>query len=303
LRQQIRRNIKNVSSRNTLLVKKLLSICIYKNAAGFIRICDQNYDDDDDNFLSRDRDGRDEHRDIHPLDNTRIHPECYHTYDLAQKLCSDSLGTDHTKALAIPNILKQMEASKKDLETKLKRFPNWIDLWENGRPSGDYVEVLQYKDGRKVEKLMPVELDDELSLLQLEEYAADLEKQHDTKRRLQLEQIKEELRYPWLDLRKPMQRLSDSEVFRVVSGESDESLYVGLKIGCQVTLINVRSDNNNVKKQSASVKTDIGLRGFISAYELFDDRSIVVDNDQFDIKKYLQVFSLIFLLHSSTSLI
>jgi hypothetical protein len=58
------------------------------------------------------------------------------------------------------------------------------------------------------------------------------------KRKKLLYHIKEEIRYPCLDLRKPMTSLSDKELFPIITGESDYTLYVGLKTGCTVLKLN-----------------------------------------------------------------
>lgn len=35
-------------------------------------------------------------RKLNPLDNTRIHPECYVTYEFAQKLCGNALDKEYS---------------------------------------------------------------------------------------------------------------------------------------------------------------------------------------------------------------
>jgi transcription elongation factor SPT6 len=49
---------------------------VYRNAAGFLRIYNNNSDEDGNN---------------NPLDSTRIHPE---SYELAVKMCTDALDID-----------------------------------------------------------------------------------------------------------------------------------------------------------------------------------------------------------------
>ena len=81
-----------------------------------------------------------------------------------------------------------------------------MNLWQNGtKPEGTYTQELKVKndDGESVAtvKQLSVELTDDLQALVLTDYAEDLERSNKGKRRLQLEHIKDELRYPWLDLR------------------------------------------------------------------------------------------------------
>ena len=53
----------------------------------------------------------------------------------------------------------------------MQKSPDWVDLWENGRPSGTY--KMRVRDSFDV-RTMSVELSDSLSLLELNEYAEDL---------------------------------------------------------------------------------------------------------------------------------
>lgn len=221
-----------------------------------------------------------------PLDNTRIHPECYVTYQCAQKICCDALEVDTNPLNFRLHVLKQMESSKKDLEARM-RHPEWIDLWERGtRPQGEYEQYVAYKDGKSEWKQVSVELDDAMSLLILDEYANEIESTQG-KRKLQLEHIKEELRYPWLDLRRPMNKLTDKDLFSIITGESDQTLYVGLKIGCQVLDVKDHFNQSSGRRfQTAFVRTDSGLKGSISGYEVLDER---IDEERFNLQDHLQV--------------
>ena len=71
----------------------------------------------------------------------------------------------------IENVLKLMRSSHRELEKKMQKSPDWVDLWENGRPSGTY--KMRVRDSFDV-RTMSVELSDSLSLLELNEYAEDL---------------------------------------------------------------------------------------------------------------------------------
>lgn len=94
LRQNIRRNIGQVDSRNTLLVKKLMGPVVWTNAAGFLRIAGSSHAESSGGSGSGAGAGfvgaaaLDEMQSLeYPLDNTRIHPECYITHDFAPKIC------------------------------------------------------------------------------------------------------------------------------------------------------------------------------------------------------------------------
>lgn len=153
------------------------------------------------------------------------------------------------------------------MEKKIKKHPDWLDRWEYGRPS---------------------ELPDALSCLELKEYVESLESSGHGKRQLQLEHIKDELRYPWLDLRKSMTKYTESDLFSFIYGESDRTLYVGLKIGFTVMDIrDISADPRGRRRQLAMARTDSnGLRGVISQYEVTDG---FWDDDRSTLADYVQV--------------
>jgi len=62
-------------------------------------------------------------------------------------------------------------------------------------------------------------------------------------------------------------------MFQVLTNETDYSLHVGLKVGCVVTqIMDSMNDNDggrfNKRIQKAFVKTDTGLKGQISGFEV-----------------------------------
>ena len=287
-----------IVNRNELLEKKLLGPVVWNNAASFLRITEDRL-----------KDGR---VDWDPLEDTRIHPECYLRDDFAPKICADALEVEHEPSKYLDTVIKQMAQSRKRLIRRFQFDEDWVDLWQAPRPAGppgiygahstgavvsmrrprgEYLQVRRVTgaDGRETEvrKHVTVELDDAMALLELEEFANDLERTGHGKRLLQLQAIKEELRYPYLDLRRPLEPPDEREMFTIISGESDHTLYVGLKTGCTVTKIMDEYDNRTGRrKQRAFVRTDSGLRGSISLFEIFDDK---VNEDTDNITDYLQV--------------
>jgi len=78
LRQNIRRQMSAIHFRKELLERKLLGGIVYTNAAGFLKVYDMT--------------GR---NNCDPLDNTRIHPECYITYDFTHKICAEAMDLEN----------------------------------------------------------------------------------------------------------------------------------------------------------------------------------------------------------------
>lgn len=255
LRQMVQRSVGHIDSRESLLTHKFVGKNVWNNCCGFIKIKARG---DQDN----------------PLENTRIHPECYLMYDFAPKICADALGCESNPSRYSDTVSRLMKSVRHDLEKRISKFPEWLDLWEKGKPEYflDQVDsTLQISHSK-----ISVELQDCLFTLLLDEYVQELENRGKGKRRIQFEQIKEELRYPWLDLRKPQQSLSAAELFDIIYGESSYSLFVGLKTGFTVLETQDQTyyegrDNNIRRRQRATVKIDAGIKGYINSNEISDD--------------------------------
>jgi transcription elongation factor SPT6 len=99
------------------------------------------------------------------------------------------------------------------------------------------------------------------------------------KRLKQLQAIIHEVRYPWLDLRKPLREPTMEEMFTVVTGESDYSLHPGLHVGCKVI---------EIRQSAATIIIDSGIRGFVRISKVSDER--VEDISQV-LKVWLQLLS------------
>jgi transcription elongation factor SPT6 len=281
LRREIRRAIKFVDSRDILLSKKVLGANVYTNAAGFLKISADNTD-----------------LNINLLDNTRVHPECYTTHKFTYKLFASSQDIDFQN-LSEKRYIELVETvfrdSKATLLKKLDENTDWVEAWQitaHGlQAPKSYAKTVIYKlkDGtqRTDKKTVPHELDDKLSKLDLGQYSRLLEQEYGTKRVLQLELLKQDIRYPWLDPRRPLKEMEDPDLFTIITGESDHTLYVGLKLGCTVMEISDVVDRTiDRRKQRAFVTTDNGLRGYINVYDVTDEK---INPQQFDLERYLQV--------------
>jgi transcription elongation factor SPT6 len=294
LRMAIRRSAAGiVMSRSDLLTRKMLDKVVWTNAVGFLKITNPNAADEDEDENAFER-----------LDNTRIHPECYITYNIALKICVDALdmelSTVRTTADRNAAVHQIMWKSKDVLNKRIKKTPQWLDLWEHGRPHPDAV-VSERRDPsltlpQPSSAPVGVELPDALYRLMLDEYAGDLVAQGMGRRRLQMEHIKDELRYPWLDLRPSCRSISAAELFSLLTNESDYSLFVGLKVGCTIIEISDKtfSDSSDGsfsvrRQQRAIAKLDSGnLRAVINATDITDQR---VELESFNMSDYIRVGS------------
>ena len=270
LRQSIRRS-KMVYSRNDLVKRKLLTANIWTNATGFLYIRDNNQD-----------------KQLNLLDNTRIHPECYTQFEIVQKICANALDIENWNIDEVNDIVeRQMHASRRELESKMKKHPEWISLWLKGRPIPGvtpYRERIRDKDGQEKLSDKSCELKDTMALLMLDDYIAELQDPQEKELWAAAPQIKEELRYPCLDLRESIQSPSKEEMFKIITGESDYSLHIGQKVGVEILEIK-DVYNNNSTKRLAQCKTDSNIRGVITEYEIIDEK---IDPVRFNMKDYLQ---------------
>jgi transcription elongation factor SPT6 len=125
-----------------------------------------------------------------------------------------------------------------------------------------------------------------MAMLILEDYIADLSDLQEKELWANAPQIKEEIRYPCLDLRQSCRTPSNEEMFKIITGETDHSLYIGQKVGVEILEIkDVYNRNNNTTRRLAQCKTDSNIRGTISEYEIIDDK---IDPVRFNMKDHLQ---------------
>ena len=290
LRATIRDKLKHVSSRAELLERRILKLNVWNNCASFIRV------EDTDN-------GNGTSAEVNPFDNTRVHPECYHSHEWAPKICANAMDNeDWVEGQDYFEIVSEVKVdSRNRLERLVKdgvkaggRSKAYLDMWMQGRPQlgvTTYRENVQTSAGLTEERVRQCELSDKLANLLIEEYCKALEEKGEGKHMLQFNDIKEELRFPWLDMRKSIEPPSPSEMFTIITGENDISMHVGLKIGCEVLELDEKMQFDSRTGESkarprAFVKTDCGLKGIISMYEVADDR---LDEATFSMHDYLQV--------------
>ncbi|KAK5661294.1 hypothetical protein OQA88_11189 [Cercophora sp. LCS_1] len=147
-------------------------------------------------------------------------------YDLARKVAADALGLDEEDVKA---------------ETD-----------ENG-------------PGAIVRKLFREDEQEKVNELILEEYAEQLEREYQQRKRATLETIRAELQVPYEELRKNFGSLPTDQIFTMFTGETKDSLCEGM-----IVPVNVRV----VKDDFAIVKLDCGIEGRIEAHEISHRHSL-----------------------------
>jgi transcription elongation factor SPT6 len=210
-----------IATRKDLLSKRLVGPFVYNNAVAFLRVRDID-------ALS--------HQNLHPLDDTRLHPHVYHVNNWAIKIAIDALemenddadnaGSDERGIMAIKDI---MEDSRQEVH---RLFKATKDEWE--RVYGTTFNVGAWDPRVNV----PAESwRDKVEELDLDTFAHMIEKDGKGKWLSHLTMIKWEFRLPFEDPRKPMEPLEKEKLFQMLTGESDQTLCPGREVTGKVARI------------------------------------------------------------------
>ena len=110
--------------------------------------------------------------------------------------------------------------------------------------------------GAIVRKLIKDEAQEKVNDLILEEYAEQLEKNFNQRKRATLETIRAELQQPYEELRRPFTSLSTNDIFTMFTGETSESLCEGM-----IVPISIRK----VADDYVEARLDCGIEGTVPA--------------------------------------
>ena len=131
--------------------------------------------------------------------------------------------------------------------------------------------------GAIVRKLIKDDAQEKVNDLILEEYAEQLEKNFNQRKRATLETIRAELQQPYEELRRNFALLSTDEIFTMFTGETRDSLCEGMIV--PVSIKRVADDNVEVKLDCGVEGTvpgmDISERMDVSAKQLFSPHQTV----------------------------
>lgn len=235
-----------IDSRKALLGKRLLGPVVYNNAVAFLRICQTE----------------DHSKDLHPLDDTRLHPDVYHRNNWAQKIAIDALemgenlnasssDREDMQNTALRNIMKD---SRKEIQ---RLFDATKKEWEAAY--GPTFNVPAWDPRLNV----PAEAwRDKVEELDLEAFAGILEEQGNGRWYSHLQMIKWEFRLPFQDPRTPMEPLSGDKLFRLLTGESDQTICPGKEVVGKITA---------TTDFGARVKLEGNVPAFVPLRNLDDD--------------------------------
>ncbi len=240
LKQNVSRIGGVVSSRKLLLTKRLLGPVVYNNSIAFLRIraSDQLQD-----------------QMLHPLDDSRCHPDVYQRNEWAIQIATDALeSSDDVKKdsfAPIRNVMENSKAQVKELYDATKA--EWEGVY------GPTFDISSWDPKIAV----PAERwRDKVEDLDIEAFADILESNGSGKWLSQLIMVKWEFRLPFADPRRPMEPPSGEKLFKLLTGESDASLCPGKEVTGMIV------KNGDFGSQ---VKLEGDVPGFIPLRNLADD--------------------------------
>jgi transcription elongation factor SPT6 len=212
LKQSVQQLGEVIGSRRFLLEKRLIGPVVYNNAVAFLRI--RNVDVDDGQIMN-------------PLDDTRLHPDVYNRNNWAVKIATDALEraedeTRNKERAGIKALRDVMDNSAQEVERLfLATKEEWESLY------GPTFKVFEWNPRVSVPAN---KWRDKVEELDLDAFADMIEQSGQGKWNSHLQMIKWEFRLPYADPRTPMEPLTGDKLFKLITGESDQSLRPGKEV-------------------------------------------------------------------------
>jgi transcription elongation factor SPT6 len=231
------------SSRKSLLAKRLLGPIVYNNAVAFLRVRETEQLQD---------------QMLHPLDDTRCHPDVYQRHKWAVKIAIDALEIGETATnnedVDISAIRDVMQNSRDEVE----RLYNATKMeWER-----QYGATFNVNNWDPREAVPADQWRDKVEELDLDTFAEMIVNLGNGKWLSHLTMVKWEFRMPFEDPRKPMEPPTGEKLFKLLTGENDVTLCPGKEVTGKVV------KNGDFGSQ---VKLEGEIPGFIPLRNLSDD--------------------------------
>jgi len=242
IRQSITRLGGVIESRKALLAKRIIGPTVYNNAVAFLRIREK------DQLLGQH---------LHPLDDTRLHPDVYHKNKWAVKIAIDAMEPErqeNSEEFAIKSLRDAMANSQEQVR---KLFEMTKDEWEDVYGPTFNIPAWNPKINVPADSWR-----DNVEELDLETFAQMIENDGMGKWLSHLLMIKWEFRLPFVDPRKPMEPLTGDKLFKLLTGENDYSLRPGREMTGKV----IRNTD-----YGSRVILEGDIPGFIHTRNLSDD--------------------------------
>ncbi|KAH8592692.1 SH2 domain-containing protein [Bisporella sp. PMI_857] len=168
--------------------------------------------------------------------------------------CASFLLIEYDSSTPNSDYLDNTRVHPEDYELGRKMAADALELDEEDVKA----EVDEGGPGAIVRKLIKDDEQEKVNDLILEEYAEQLEKNYNQRKRATLETIRAELQQPYEELRRNFALLSEDEVFTTLTGESQDSLCEGM-----IVSVNIRV----AKPDFVIAKLDSGIEGRVEPHE------------------------------------
>ncbi|KAI9643239.1 Transcription elongation factor spt6 [Ciborinia camelliae] len=162
--------------------------------------------------------------------------------------CASFLYIEYESANSASDYLDNTRVHPEDYELGRKMAADALELDEEDVKA----EVDEGGPGAIVRKLIKDDEQEKVNDLILEEYADQLERNYNQRKRATLETIRAELLQPYEELRRNFGMLSDDEIFTMLTGETHDSLCEGM-----IVSVNIRV----AKEDFIIAKLDSGIEG------------------------------------------
>ena len=166
--------------------------------------------------------------------------------------CASFLFIDFDSSEAESDYLDNTRVHPEDYDLGRKMAADALELDEED------IEAEQQENGPGaiVRKLIKDEAQEKVNDLILEEYAEQLEKNFNQRKRATLETIRAELQQPYEELRRNFALLSTNEIFTMFTGETSDSLCEGMVVPVSI---------KKVADDYVEAKLDCGIEGTVPA--------------------------------------
>ena len=166
--------------------------------------------------------------------------------------CASFLFIDFDSSEAESDYLDNTRVHPEDYDLGRKMAADALELDEED------IEAEQQENGPGaiVRKLIKDEAQEKVNDLILEEYAEQLEKNFNQRKRATLETIRAELQQPYEELRRNFALLSTNEIFTMFTGETSDSLCEGMIVPVSI---------KKVADDYVEAKLDCGIEGTVPA--------------------------------------
>lgn len=175
--------------------------------------------------------------------------------------CASFLYIDYDATNPSSDPLDNTRVHPEDYELGRKMAADALELDEEDVKA----ETDENGPGAIVRKLFKQDEQERVNELVLDEYADQLLKNFNQRKRATLEAISAELQAPYEELRRAFAGLNQSEIFTIFTGETKTSLCEGM-----IVPVNVRM----VRDDFALVKLDCGIEGRVEAHEVTSRASV-----------------------------